>query len=226
MPRQDKQAIARFEQLTALEEQLLRERPGLHKAAQDTEAKLPLGEAALLQAEADRQCGLPDSTEQARQDLAGQRQAVEDRRLALDANRVAVEDTRRLRGELVREHRQTAFMPAAREAEKQVVAAVGRALEAVDQYAAAGREAATVIDRMRPRDRRDGTLNGVGARLPTDPAALVAALSAVVEGGMLWPADVDRQTGAPVSIRERRERAEAEQLRRRGWTPPTGREAA
>ncbi len=226
MPRPHK-AIAEHERLTALEQQLLRERPGLHKAVQDIEAKLPLGEAALLQAEADRQRRLPDRTEQARQDLAGQRQAVEDRRLALDANRVAVEDTRRLRGELVREHRQTAFMPAAREAEKQVVAAVGRALEAVDQYAAAGREAASVIDRMRPRDRRDGTVNGVGARLPTDPAAIVAALAAVMEhGGMVWPADLDRETGAPVSIRERRERQEAENLRRRGWaSPPTGQAA-
>lgn len=226
MARQDK-SIAEFERLTALEQQLLREKPGLHKAVQAVEAEVPRRKGALVKAEAGRQCGLPDQTEHARHALAAGRQAVEDARLALEANQVAIEDVRRERGQLVHDRREAAFLPAAREAEKQVVAAVRRALEAVDQYAAAGREAASVIDRMRPRDRRDGTVNGVGARLPTDPAAIVAALSAVMEqGGMIWPADLDRQTGAPISIRDRREREQAAALRARGYTPPPRSSAA
>ncbi len=127
---------------------------------------------------------------------------------------------------LASEHRESVFLPHARQGVDDLKRRAVALLPAVEELLTLAEEAALRIDRLRHLDPDNGSLTGPRAQPAADLGAVRAALAAVAGQGMVWPWSLDPETGANISHRERRERDEADALRRRGWTPPTGREAA
>lgn len=136
------------------------------------------------------------------------------RGLRLESNRLATE------------HREAVFLPHAREAIGELQRKASAMLPMVDELLGLAEEAARRVDRLRHLDVDNGSYAGPRAQPAADLHAIQAALAAVASAGVAWPWSLDPETGANISHRERRERDEADALRRRGWTPPTGREAA
>lgn len=136
------------------------------------------------------------------------------RGLRLDSNRLATE------------HRESAFLPHAREAIGELQRKASAMLPMVDELLGLAEEAARRIDRLRHLDADNGAFTGPRAQPAADLHAIQAALAAVASAGVAWPWSVDPQTGAHITHRERREREQAEALRRRGWTPPDAGQAA
>lgn len=194
---------------------------------QDAQAEATRVDADLLQAESEKLLRrLPDRTAEAYED----RQAAHAELHAIQRHRREVRPKALRDGysEINRhatEHRE-ALLLHAREGIGELQRKASAMLPTVDELLGLVEEAARRVDRLRHVDPDNGAFLGPRAQPAADLNAVRAALEALAREGVVWPWSVDPQTGAHITHRERREREQAEALRRRGWTPPDAGQAA
>ena len=188
---------------------------------QDAQAKANQSDADSLQAGSEKLRDLPDRTAEAY--AASQAAHAELHAIQRHRREVRPKALRDGYSEINRhatEHRE-ALLLHARDGIGQLQRKAAAALPMFDDLLTLTEEAATRIDRLRHVDPDNGAFLGPRAQPAADLNAVRAALGALAREGVVWPWSVDPATGAHITHRERRERDEADALRRRGYTPPS-----
>lgn len=203
----DPKIIDKYPEFLAHERKTELETSGLVARRQGTDAAVGEADAAHIDAIAEVRSGGPDERAKAKRAADAAKQAQAAAELYLRAHPATLKrmyDKRRT----YRDEHLKDFLAEARAAHHEVDAAVQRAAQAVAEAVAVAAECLPKIDYLRPVPY-DGVVSGVGARLSRDLDALRVDLAAVE---VLWPQDVNRQTGEARDFAAERQRAFADRL--------------